>query len=56
MEEEKEDPIARKKRLQHEAYRRWYTSPKGAEYRQRQKERLALGKPSMYAEPEEEVK
>jgi transposase len=40
---EEEDPVARKKRKQYEAYRRWYTSQKGADYRQRQKERLALG-------------
>jgi hypothetical protein len=32
-----------KQQKQYEAYRRWYTSPKGAAYRQRQKEKHALG-------------
>jgi hypothetical protein len=39
-EEKKRTP---KQQKQYEAYRRWYTSQKGADYRQRQKERLALG-------------
>lgn len=47
MEEQKEETKeARKKRLQHEAYRRWYTSPKGQAYRdanrQKAKEQDAL--------------
>ena len=32
-----------KQQKQYEAYRRWYISPKGAAYRQRQKEKHALG-------------
>jgi hypothetical protein len=31
-----------KRRKQHEAWKRWYDSPKGAEYRQKLKERRAL--------------
>lgn len=45
-EQQQEDPKDRKKRLQHEAYRRWYTSDKGKAYReanrQRAKEQNAL--------------
>lgn len=32
----------KKRQQQHEAYRRWYTSEKGAAYRQKQKEKKAL--------------
>lgn len=34
----------RKKQKQHEAWKRWYHSPLGAAYRQRQKEKKALAK------------
>jgi hypothetical protein len=38
MSESKEE---RKKRLQHEAWERWYKGPKGTAYRQKKKERDA---------------
>ena len=41
MTEEQETKEQRKKRLQHEAYRRWYLT-KGKAYRQKKKEREAL--------------
>ena len=34
-----EDPIARKKRLQHEAYRRWYTGPKGLAFKEKKRKK-----------------
>lgn len=39
-----ETPGARKKRKQHEAYRRWYIS-KGQAYKQKRKERDARAEP-----------
>jgi len=39
-----------KQQKQYEAYRRWYTSPKGAAYRQRQKEKKAL-EPEIKTDP-----
>ena len=40
---EEENKRTPKQQKQYEAYRRWYTSQKGADYRQRQKEKHALG-------------
>lgn len=42
MSEEKEDPVARNKRLQHIRYRRWYLKH-GKAYAQKRKEQKALG-------------
>ena len=36
---ETEDPVARKKRKQHEAWARWYSSPKGIAYREKYRQR-----------------
>jgi hypothetical protein len=53
MEEKQRTP---KQQKQYEAYRRWYTSPKGAAYRQRQKEKQALGPQVDVVEITSEVK
>lgn len=37
MSEEQEDPIAKKKRKQHEAWRRWYAGEGGRRYRERKR-------------------
>jgi hypothetical protein len=37
-----EEKLADKKRRQHEAWKRWYDSPKGKAYTQKRKEREAL--------------
>lgn len=39
-----EEEKAKKKQQQHDAWLRWYQSPKGDAYRQKRKERRALAK------------
>jgi hypothetical protein len=39
-----DEQLAKLKKQRHDAYRRWYVSPKGAAYRQKLKEKKALGK------------
>jgi hypothetical protein len=42
MEQQDDQKKAEKKRKQAEAWKRWYLSPKGQAYRQKDKERRAL--------------
>jgi hypothetical protein len=42
LSDELKEKIEKKKRQQHEAWVRWYRSPKGEAYRQKLKEKRAL--------------
>lgn len=44
LQKPEEDKDQRKKRLQHDAWKRWYESEKGKAYRQRRKEKKAQEK------------
>jgi hypothetical protein len=48
---EEEQKRSEKKRKQHEAWKRWYDSPKGKAYSQKRKEREILG-PAKSEEPQ----